>query len=745
MEVQVMAVWKSGQVVAVKVIKHRSGGLLVSLPDRQTGMIRTREISWDARQRLDWQQNYPPGWQSEAVVIKTGGDHIELSLRFLQKDPWLELDERFGVRGQDNPVIEGVVTGAKHYGVFVEILPGINGLLPAEILPAWCKKDPTELFWPGDKVRVTIKKIDKEQKQVDLELAPAWLTVQNGQPHPTQFVPPSPSIQAHLPFELLAKQKTRSVLVIEDDPEQAMAVVNYLKNLNQRVNHAVSGEAGLEQVMRDPPDLALVDFRLPGISGIETIQRIKAVYPSVNCFLNTDWTLAEDKLPEIEELQAAGVRLLYKPLESNDLLDALLDGQLNAESEPLQNPIFPASEPSLTDLNSITDHSTLKKLVERCRRITEFDMAVLFAMDPGERKVEIAVMRGVSDPLPVLDDLIYSPVRDVAEDDDVVLVDDIDAGAYHDRFRYLLKVFAFKACLGVKVPGQLPADHALFLLSQKARTIYEDEVVFAQATALAIGAILEKKVFLNQIAASQKMVMMGHLSRNLVHEVNNGLSLLNTSINNLAIQWANVIGSQDNPEAFKSEIGQTSTDLEHIQRSVHNLASTVKTARNVIALENTQVIRLDEMVQQEIQSLLCERIRESQVKVRVDPGDSLMFIRSQVPQLQQVLLNLLLNAIEQVSMLRPGKGGQVIVGFDRVEGTDGTPLQRILIHDDGPGIHRRLWEKIFESGFTTRKGGSGLGLYISRYIIAGMGGKIHVVDSHILQGSTFAVDLPFQF
>jgi signal transduction histidine kinase len=68
-----------------------------------------------------------------------------------------------------------------------------------------------------------------------------------------------------------------------------------------------------------------------------------------------------------------------------------------------------------------------------------------------------------------------------------------------------------------------------------------------------------------------------------------------------------------------------------------------------------------------------------------------------------------------------------------------------LIQDDGPGIHHRLWEKIFDAGFSTRKDGSGLGLYISRYILSTMGGKIYVLDSHILQGTTFAVDLPFQF
>lgn len=742
-----MTIWKTGQVAAIQVVKHLPGGLLVRLPDGQSGIIRARETSWDIQERLNWKQAFPLGWQAEAIVVRTGSRIIELSLRFLEKDPWQELDGRYRSGSHGEPmVIEGVVTHAKHYGVFIEILPGINGLLPAAQLPPWCKKSPPEVFWPGDLVRVTVRKIDHEQKQVDLALAPAALITAGSQAISAHKVSQSVTSAVHvqLPYKVVMAQRPRSVLIVEDDREQAEAAVTWFTHLNQRVAWAKSGEEALAQISKDPPELVFVDLGLPGINGIETIKRIHTAHPEITCILNTDWMIDGGSLPDLDSLQAAGVHLLDKPLLPEDLIDILLDQRINATGEQPAQPgmSFPGLKP--VALNDVADRTTIKKLVESCRRTTEFDRAVLFSLNHAERKVGIIELRGFHDQNLVLDNLIYSPVRDVAEDGDRVQIEDIDTGPYHDRFRYLLKTFPFRACLGVKVPGQLPSDYALFLFSDEPRPIYEDELVFAQATALAIGVIFEKKVLLDQVTSSQKMVLMGHLAKNVIHEINNGLSLLNLSIDNLASQWTSFTEHIHPKNGLINEIEPTTRLIDMMQKAVHNLANTAKIARGVISLNNEQIIRLDDMVEQ-ITYLLRDNIRKSRVTVRVDAGNSLLLIRGQMPLLQQVLLNMLLNASEQIEEARPMLGGQVLVGFKRIESSEDAPLLRILIQDDGPGIHHRLWEKIFDAGFSTRKDGSGLGLYISRYILSTMGGKIYVLDSHILQGTTFAVDLPFQF
>ena len=75
---------------------------------------------------------------------------------------------------------------------------------------------------------------------------------------------------------------------------------------------------------------------------------------------------------------------------------------------------------------------------------------------------------------------------------------------------------------------------------------------------------------------------------------------------------------------------------------------------------------------------------------------------------------------------------------------EGKPMLQVSMEDDGPGIHQRLRTRIFEMDYTTRAEGSGLGLYLSRNLIESLGGRITLAESHLLWGSTFAIDLPFR-
>jgi signal transduction histidine kinase len=108
-------------------------------------------------------------------------------------------------------------------------------------------------------------------------------------------------------------------------------------------------------------------------------------------------------------------------------------------------------------------------------------------------------------------------------------------------------------------------------------------------------------------------------------------------------------------------------------------------------------------------------------------------------ELQQVFLNIMLNAIHQMN-LKPNKG-KVLTVTTAYQDQEKRPI-KIRFSDTGPGIHRRLWERIFDLGFTTRLGGTGQGLYIARSLVESLDGKIQVERSAILIGATFLVELP---
>jgi signal transduction histidine kinase len=118
------------------------------------------------------------------------------------------------------------------------------------------------------------------------------------------------------------------------------------------------------------------------------------------------------------------------------------------------------------------------------------------------------------------------------------------------------------------------------------------------------------------------------------------------------------------------------------------------------------------------------------VAVQVEPVEGQLRVRVNEAELQQVLLNLSLNAVQACE-----KGGRVVLGA-----TGDDPI-RIRVVDDGCGIPPDIQKRIFEPFFSARRGGTGLGLFLSLDFVRHWGGDIEV-RSTPGSGSTFEVVLP---
>lgn len=142
-------------------------------------------------------------------------------------------------------------------------------------------------------------------------------------------------------------------------------------------------------------------------------------------------------------------------------------------------------------------------------------------------------------------------------------------------------------------------------------------------------------------------------------------------------------------------------------------------------------------------SLLNETAKENKVESILRPAPKLYFTRAMITYLQQVLVNVVQNAIQQIALTRPERGGRVEIQMLQTK-HEGKNILRLYVQDDGPGIHQRLWERIFEMDYTTREDGSGLGLFIARSLIESQGGRVFIESSHTLWGTTMAVELPYR-
>ena len=161
------------QFVNIQVIKHLPLGLEVEAEDGTRGMVRLRELSWVKNQLLEWEILFPIGWQGKAIRKPSlRSKNIEYSLRLTEEDPFDRLQELIDIQ----QTFGGIVPGVVDYGIFVDVIPGVTGLLHRSQLPEWaCKKTVNETFWLGDHINVTVREIKKTERQVLLSLSPISL------------------------------------------------------------------------------------------------------------------------------------------------------------------------------------------------------------------------------------------------------------------------------------------------------------------------------------------------------------------------------------------------------------------------------------------------------------------------------------------------------------------------------------------------------------------------------------------
>ena len=215
----------------IRVIKHIPQGLSVELDNGQRGIVRVREISWDEKNIVSWRSSYPVGWRGLALPIPSQKEEThEFSLRLAESDPW----DEFIAGLEKDQIYEGVITSVVDYGAFVEIIPGLTGLLHQSQLPAWSNNSLTELFWPGDKVFVTIKEAHQDQRQIALGLPPLK-PFDDDETFTNATAQPIISRDTDSGLEkLLRPDAPRShILVVENEEPQAIAVSGWLRRLGQ--------------------------------------------------------------------------------------------------------------------------------------------------------------------------------------------------------------------------------------------------------------------------------------------------------------------------------------------------------------------------------------------------------------------------------------------------------------------------------------------------------------------------------
>lgn len=727
-----MADNRKDRLVRVRVTKHLPQGLSVVLDDGQRGIIRTREIAWKDEDAVNWRADFPVGWEGFAFSIPTKkGETREFSLRLAENDPW---DDFFD--GWDkSEVFEGMVTSVYDYGAFVEIEPGITGLLHKSQLPPKLQPSILDLFWYGDRVLVIIREVDHELRQIGLSLAPAGKT--SGEEISTGRSQPIVTDEAGMGMEQILKVKIprRHILVVEDEVSQSKAICGWLREMGQSVDAVDNAEDAIDFLSRILPDIVLVDVGLPTMSGTDLTRFILQNYPQVQAVNATDWARANDIGDTLDELQALGGKLLYKPLLPEDLAAYLLyeqdQGGVHAkrDEDKLFVPRNPAHDPG----------KTIHALLTACKKRLGIEQVFLFSLDPSHRRIHIVERAGEGMVNKnAIAQLIYSPVRDAAEDREVIVLNEIGEKD-HKRFQYLLEFLpSTVSCMGVPVPAQSTVKYALFATDRRSRQFSDERQLYMEGLALAVGAALDQNTLRERAVLMQRSALIGNLASGMIHEINNLIAPLPYESDRLRRNLERLEQHADDASYAKVR-----NEITSIEQDIRQIISTVNTFGVIAKNPKMEVVRVDEIIKNTL-LLVREISKRARVTLTFNPPENLVVVRNQAVFLEQIVLNVALNAIQQIGEHRSDGDGRIQIDMEVVNDTQGNAACRILVIDNGPGIHATLWEKVFEMGFSTRQDGSGIGLFVSRNLMEEIGGRIYVANSHILHGTVFALEFPIQ-
>ncbi|HEX9652415.1 MAG TPA: ATP-binding protein [bacterium] len=229
-----------------------------------------------------------------------------------------------------------------------------------------------------------------------------------------------------------------------------------------------------------------------------------------------------------------------------------------------------------------------------------------------------------------------------------------------------------------------------------------------------------------QLIQSDKLASLGRLAAGVAHEINNPLTGVLT-YSSFLLKRAN--GNAD-----------MKNDLEVIVRETKRCREIVKGlldfARQV-PVQKTQVAI--PAVIEHVLTIIDNQLRLKKARVQKEIAANLPTIHADANQMEQVFMNLLVNAADAVE----NEGGEIVVTAERRQ-ADSKEFLEVKIHDNGCGIPREDLTKIFEPFYSTKgQKGTGLGLAVVWGIIEKHGGKI-TVDSETGKGTRFTVRLPIE-
>lgn len=356
----------------------------------------------------------------------------------------------------------------------------------------------------------------------------------------------------------------------------------------------------------------------------------------------------------------------------------------------------------------------LERLAREGRNLLDCHSCALFLISPDQKELKLHTMFGRNGPIEADQSIVInnSSVSAAVRRKKQVEVTDLAFTEENDFLRViqtegLVSMLSSPIIFGDEVIGVLNA-----YTRKKHRFNNDEKKVFATLTSL--GAIviqnarLYARVFTSEesLRRNEKLTTLGMLAAEIAHEIRNPLTVIKLLFDSLDLEFPE-------GDVRQTDVNVIGEKLNHLEEIVERVLSFGRSREGMHSRQD-----LSQLVRDTLR-LVRLKLHQQKVELQFQPYPEAILVEVNKGQIQQVLLNVILNATQAMPT-----GGAI-----RIETNLTEEHAELSIIDNGPGIASELQNKIFESFLTDRPDGTGLGLSISKRILRSHRGDIELEHS----------------
>lgn len=518
------------------------------------------------------------------------------------------------------------------------------------------------------------------------------------------------------------------VLIAEDNPDMRRFIVEALRG-EYRLAAAADGEQALAKALAEPPDLVVTDLMMPTLSGDQLVAKLRATDSLANVPVLVLSAMADEQL-RLRLLAESVQDYVVKPFSAHELRARVRNlVMMKRTRDALQQELATQND----DLASLTQqlisnqrtlqhsHDALRESEQRWRAVYENSAAGIALTDTTGRILAINPalqhllgyeeheLRGLS-----LDQITPQEDRGAVQARIAQLVAK-GVGDYHVQRRYLRKdggLLWANASVSL-IPGM--EDMPPMLVQ-----IIDDITERKQA-----HEALAKAQF--ELSRVTRVTAMGELAASIAHEVNQPLAAI-VANGQASLRWLTA-----NPKNEREAMDA----VQRIVRDANRASEVIARIRGFVKRGEPRatLVHIEEVVD-DVFALIQDAAKGRHTSLRLlrDPGAPAVL--ADRVQLQQVILNLVMNAMDAMSGIPED---QRVV--DVMVGMDSPDRLLVSVRDTGVGIVPEQMERLFDAFYSTKPEGMGLGLAVSHSIIEAHGGRMWATPNSG-PGATFQFWLP---